>query len=271
MENEQNTNKKMKTKYFIMLFLVLFQLGMFIWLAIEMSFYTQYIHITNWSHLISTIYLFLSILCDTSFICFQSKKFEKLQYFVHNSFSKVAFPYCFMISIGFWMIFLFGLIFGVATFAKKGIEISIFRIIINIHLHLGITIIMLIELFFYPREEMTITIQSGIVNIVIFIVYATTACIAKYVFDKNAYFFMGEINIFGLICVGVAIFVLLIGCVFLYNLISNKINRKYIDEKKSYIIHDLLTEDGDDNDDDSSNNNNDGGDLNINGNAVNNN
>ena len=78
MENEQNTNKKMK--YFIMLFLDLFQLGMFIWLAIEMSFYTQYIHITNWSHLISTIYLKdFNIPVDILFSYIINKFFNNLQ------------------------------------------------------------------------------------------------------------------------------------------------------------------------------------------------
>ena len=234
MEDEQNTNKNNK-KVFIMLFLDLVQLGTLIWHSIELSFYLFFIHVTNWSFCISSIYLFLSIICDMSNIFFPSPNLSKLGHFVRNSFSKVAFPYCFMITIGFWGIILIGLIMSVDTFLRPGSSITVFRIVINLHLHLGITIIMLVELFLFQREEMTITLQSGIANTVIFIAYATTALLSKYVFDEDPYYFMKNMNPFLLIIIGFVIFVLLIGCVFLYNLISNRINRTSINLKKSLI------------------------------------
>ena len=46
---------------------------------------------------------------------------------------------------------------------------------------------------------------------------------------------MKNMNPFLLILIGFVIFVLLIGCVFLYNLISNRINRTSINLKKSLI------------------------------------
>ena len=186
-----------------------------------------FIHITNWSFFLSTFYLFSSLACDTSLYFFSSKKLEKFNYFIRNKFSTIAFPYCFMISIGFWLILLIGFIIGTDTFKKSDTKITIPMVLINIHLHLGITVIMVIELFLSEKEEAKLNWLSSITNTFIFVIYCIIVCIAKFNFDNNAYVFMEDLKIGELILIGIAIYGLLIGCYFLYNYISNKINNKY--------------------------------------------
>ena len=227
-----------RLNYYIMLSLSLIQLGTIIWFCCILTFFSIYIHITNWSFAISSIYLFLTLFCDTSLYFFNSKKFENLNYFLRNSFAKVAYPYCFLITIGFWSIILIGLILGENTFTKKGATITAFRIILNLHLHLGITIIMFIELFLNKREEMKLSLNSWIANIGIFIVYCIMVSIAKYAFERNAYAFMENMGVLAVIGLAIVIFALLVGCVFLFNFISNRINRKYFNNNNDDELKD---------------------------------
>ena len=88
----EKIRKNKKVNYFIMLVLTLLQLGMFIWFSCALSFIAIYIHLTCWSFLLSTIYLLLAIICDTSKIIFSSEKLEKLNHYIRNSFSTIAFP-----------------------------------------------------------------------------------------------------------------------------------------------------------------------------------
>ena len=238
---EKIRNSK-KLNYYVMTSLIIFQLGTIVWFCIELSFFSIYIHITNWSFCISSIYLFLTLICDTNSYFFSSNKLDNFSYFLRNSFSKIAYPYCFMITIGFWMILFIGLIFRTETFTKSGAKISTFRIICNFHLHFGITIIMFIELLLNKRGEMKLTLDSGIANTIIFICYTIMVCIAKYNFNKNAYFFMSKMSFLTIILVGSAIFCLLIGSIFIYNEVSNGINRKYINEIKSKQYKELIIE-----------------------------
>jgi hypothetical protein len=137
-----------------------------------------------------------------------------------------------MITLGFWIIVLVGIIFKVDTFLDSKIEISVMRYISSIYLHLGITIIMLVELFLNSRDEIKPTLETGIANTIIFAAYITTICIYKYVFKENAYHFMKKMDVWPLIAIGFGIYLLLIGSFFLFMIISNKINKKYIENKR---------------------------------------
>jgi hypothetical protein len=137
-----------------------------------------------------------------------------------------------MITFGFWIIVLIGIIFKVDTFLDSSRGIKPIRYVTGIYLHLGITILMLVELFLNSRDEIKLTLETGITNSVIFAAYITTICIAKYVFNKDAYHFMKKMNVGPLIAIGFGIYLLLIGSFFLFMIISNRINKKYIENRK---------------------------------------
>ena len=225
-----------KLNYYLILGFSIFQLLFIIFtsiLFITNNHYQIFFHITNWSFLLSSIYILSISICDTSLYFFSSKKLEKYYYFIKNSFSDIAFPYCFMISIGFWGILLVGLIFQTETFSKNGQEIGVIRILLNLHLHLGITIMMIVELFLNERDEAKLNWCSGITNTLIFLAYSLLVCISKYGYNHNAYVFMESLSFGGMTLVGIIIFGLLVGCVFGYIALSNRINRKSYKVKES--------------------------------------
>jgi len=240
-------------KYYTLLIMNIIHIGFIIYISIQSSVFGFFGHVTNWSFLLSTIYLFASLFLDTSLYFFSSTKFEKLNYYLRNFFASIAYPYCFMISIGFWLIFFYGLAFASETFLKEGTEITVHMYILNGYAHLGITIIMVIELFLTRREKVKLNWKCCVVNTVIFILYLVMACIFKYGYDLNAYVFMEDLPIWGMILVGLAIYALLVASFFLYLVISNRINRNYINESGKNEDEKLFKEDSraNTNDDDS--------------------
>ena len=221
-----------RLKYSITTILIIFQLVSFIYFLIKVPPINIILHVTNVSFTISTFYLLIIFISDSTLFFFSSRKLDKINYFFRNSFSKVAFPFCFMITFGFWIIVLVGVIFKVDTFLDSSREIKPIRYVTGIHLHLGITIIMLVELFLNSRYEIKLTLETGIANTAIFAAYISTICISKYVFKKDAYYFMKKMNVWPLIAIGFGIYLLLIGSFFLFMIISNRINKKYIENKK---------------------------------------
>ena len=223
---------KKRLKYCITSILVLIQLGVYIYMLIKIPYINLILHLTDLSFNISTFYLFIILICDSTLFFFSSRKLDKLNYFFRNSFSKVAFPFCFVITFGFWGIVLVGIIFKVDTFIGSGTTITLGRYIAGTYLHLGITIIMLVELFLNPRDEIKLTLKTALANTIIFVIYTTIVTLAKYVFNKNAYYFMKNLGVWPLIAIGFGIYSVLIGSFFLFMFISNRINKKYIEDKK---------------------------------------
>ena len=227
---EEKNRQIKKSNYYILLGCCIFQfvylLDMII-LCIMNKYLIVLFHITNWSFLLSLIYLFSALACDTSLYFFSSKKLEKYNYFIRNYFSKIAFTFCFMIILGFWGILFFGIIIQKDTFTKSGTKITPYRIFNNLNLHLFIGIMMLVELFLSEREEVKLNWFSGISNSSIYILYCIIVCIAKYKFNLYAYVFIEYLNVPMMLLIGAIIYGLLIGCFFIYKYISNKINKKY--------------------------------------------
>ena len=212
-------------KYYLFLVINIFQIGFIIYSHIIYKLDLIYCFITNWSYALSSFYLFAVLICDTSLYFFSSKKLEKFHHFMRNLFSNVAFPYNFMITIGFWGILLIGIIFSSETFLKEGTEITFQTIFVNVHLHLGITIFMIIDLFMHERNEVKLNWCSCISNTVIYDIYCSFYCVLKYYYNINPYLFTNDFEWWQMLLVGIGIYAILFGCIFIYNAISNKINK----------------------------------------------
>lgn len=222
-----------RLNFYIQLALFIIHLGLIIYLCITLHPSQFLPHLTNWSFVLSSFYLFSILLCDTLLYFFGLKNLETFNHFIRNTFSGIAFPYCFLISIGFWIILLIGFIFPVETFLEKGRAITVDMIIINTYLHLGITIIMIVDLFFNQREKIKFSWLSGIVNTIIFIIYIISVYIEKYIFDFYPYYFLRNLNIGWMILVMFVIYGLLIVSILIYSVLSNKINKKFMRVKAS--------------------------------------
>jgi hypothetical protein len=133
-----------KSNYYLMLVLIFFQLLFLIYTFKTIPFSFIIHHMTNWSFLMSSIYLFLILIFDTNLYIFSSGTFESINFFIRNSYSKIAFPYCFMITIAYWLFLIFGLFFNINMYSKSRPKRVLFRVFINTYLHLGITLIMIL-------------------------------------------------------------------------------------------------------------------------------
>ena len=217
-----------KLNYFLILsFSILqfiFTISMII-LCIIYKYYLVFFQMSNWSYLLSIIYLFSISICDTNLYCFSSTKLENYYLFIKNRFSDIVFPYSFMVFIISWSVYLLGLIFGIQTFLKSDQTIGIEHIIINFNIHLCITVMLVVELFLNGRKKVKLNWFSGTTNIAIFIAYAIFVWISKFAFDCNAYVFMEELTAGGMFFVGFVVLVLLVACYFVYFALANKINR----------------------------------------------
>ena len=225
-----STNSDKSWKCYLMIFLNVIQLGMLVWSIIVLKYFLLFID--NWSLIICSVYLFLRIIYETYILSCRSEKLEKINNFCLNSLSKIAFPYCFAITLDYWGLLLFGVVFKVQVVSIDG---TIAEKLCLIYIHLGITIIMLVELFLFPRGEMALSFKIVAVNIGIFVLYIITTVIAKYRFNCNVYPFLVRnktlemMSTFGIIIASVFF------CTFIYDLISNRINRNFIYQNKIEI------------------------------------
>ena len=226
--------KQIKPKnYYIQLGCFIIHLSVIIYMIIRLKPSQFFPHLTNWSFFISSVYLFVLIISDTVFFCFSKDNLEKFNYMFRNNFSKIAFPYNFLICISFWIILLIGIIAPVETFMEKGQEISFEEVCIHTYVHLILTIFLMIELFLNEREIIQFNWFSIIVNSIIFIIYCISLLIEKYVFEFYPYLFMKNINVLEIVITCIIIYGLLIGCIFIYNHVSNLINKKNMKNKES--------------------------------------
>ena len=126
------------------------------------------------------------------------------------------------------LILLIGFISPVETFLEKGQEITLEMIIINLYVHFVITIILLIELFMSEREIIKINRDTIIINS-----FIITIIVEKYFFKFYPYLFLENINVLGMIITFFSIYGLLIGSIFIFKAVSNRINKNNTKNKKN--------------------------------------
>ena len=126
--------------YYLQLGCFLIHLGVIIYFIFRLEPSQFFPHLTNWSFLLSSIYLFILVICDTSLYFFSKDNLEKYNYYFRNIFSKVVFPYNFLICLTFWILLIIGFIAPLDTFIEKDQEITLEMIFIHLYVHLVITI-----------------------------------------------------------------------------------------------------------------------------------
>lgn len=230
---DNNTRKIKKRNYYIMSALIIFQLLFFYDMFHKYPFYQLFMHMTNWSFTMSTIYLFLILIFDTNLYFFSSEKLEKLNFFIRNSYSKIAFTFCFMITVCYWLYLIFGTLFKINMYSTKKPKYLLSTYLFNTYLHLGITIIMVLDLYLMPREEVKLTKSSFIINTLIYLFYLFCTYVQRYIKRIDVYVFMKGKSLGTLIFLAIITYGIIIGCFFIYMILANKINYIYIQEIKN--------------------------------------
>jgi len=116
------------------------------------------------------------------------------------------------------------------------------RVLFNTYLHLGVTLIMILDLFLTKREKVKFTFSSFIINTIIFIVYSILTFYRKFIKKINVYIFMERMDLLCSFFVAVIVYLCLIISFFIYMKISNKINYEYINEKENNTEYNIIKE-----------------------------
>ena len=188
--------REIKSSYFILLSLLFFlNLLMLIHVITSFPFHRIITHETIWSYMLSSLYLFCIYFSDFNLYLFNSTRFENFNSNIRNSYSIISYSYCYSITIEFWLILFFGLIFGKNPFTENN-EVSLKMFLEAIYLHLGITIIMIIDLIFTKRKIKLRNHKILFKIKVIYFCYCIVVLFSNYLFLKSVYPFMknAELN-----------------------------------------------------------------------------
>ena len=193
--------------------------------------YTDLEHITRLSYYLNSVYTSICLYCDIlQYISQEDKnnietqmdyklliedkadKILELNHWNRNKFGVICNTLCYFVSIGFWSLFLLG---NNLMLISKSIK-SLFNCIYH---HCIIQIIVIIDIFAFKREIHKFNWNYFGIIYSIFISYSIIIYLEKYVFGRNAYFFMdGSSKLFLILC-------FIIGSIILYY---------------SYLIHIIL-------------------------------
>ena len=180
-------------------------------------------HETLWSFILSSSYLISIFIIDTSLYVFNSTKIEKFNSYIRNTYSVIVYSFCYAITIEFWLILSCGLLFGKNPFSDTK-KISTGRLLESLYLHLGITIIMILDLFFSERKVDLNKKNLKIINF-IFMCYSVVVLITNYVLIAPAYPFMKDASATLIVAVFVLSFAILNGSYFIHIFLIRKINK----------------------------------------------
>jgi hypothetical protein len=178
---------------------------------------TDFEHITRWSYYLNSIFTTICLYCDIMEYFTQENngnieslmqynlliddknneqkiKIIELNDWNRNKFGVICNSLCYFVSIGFWSLFLLG---NNLMLISKSIK-SLFNCIYH---HCIIQIIVIIDIFAFKREIHKFNWNYFGIIYSIFISYSIIIYLEKYVFGRNAYFFMdGSSKLFLFLC-----------------------------------------------------------------------
>ena len=212
--------------------LITFNTLMLMRVVFTFTFHRIITHETIWSFILSSFYLIFIFISDANLFLFNSTKLEKFNSFIRNSYSIIAYSYCYSITIEFWLILFCGLTFGKNPFAgKKVVTRTIF--LEALYLHLGITIVMAIDLILNERKiEKNRNNKILLVINLIYFCYSIVVLCANYVFFMPAYPFMENAGAGLMILIFGISFILINSCFYIHLFfVRNLYGEKQIQKK----------------------------------------
>ena len=197
--------------------------------------YTDLEHITRLSYYLNSVYTSICLYCDILQYIYQedknnidsqmdyklliedkTDKILDLNHWNRNKFGVISNTLCYFVSIGFWSLFLLGNNFMLISKSIK----SLFNCIYH---HCIIQIIVIIDIFAFRREIHKFNWNYFGIIYSIFISYSIIIYLEKYVFGRNAYFFMdGSSKLFLFLCLIISSILLFISYLIHIHLIEFK-------------------------------------------------
>ena len=177
-------------------------------------------HITRWSYYMNSIFTTICLFCDIlNYLSEQDKGqlehemsyslmtdekremeniYEKLNDWNRNQFGVICNSLCYFVSIGFWSLYFLGN-------SLMQVSQSIKNVFNCIYHHIIIQIVIIVDVFVSTRKCHKFSWQYFGIIYSIFILYCLIIYIEKYIFLRNAYYFMDESSkLFLLLCLVIA-------------------------------------------------------------------
>lgn len=171
-------------------------------------------YLTKMTHLnmhANCIYLWLCVLADICFYCYNSKKLEKVGCFARNNMSPVCNTTSLFVMIFYWPAYWLGYM---PQF------IGSFKTLLSIYHHFLINIIIFLELFMANHRRHRFTIKYMLIILLVFLLYGVIFIISTYVADIPPYPALKKLKPGYVVLMIVGMLILLFGCYWLYILFS---------------------------------------------------
>ena len=196
---------------------------MLIRFMLTIPFHRIICHLTIWSYILTTIYIYSIFISDANLFLFKSNSFEKFNTFIRNYFSVIVYSYNYTITLEFWLILFFGLMLGKNPFYEQE-KIPFMILFESFYLHLAMCIILLIDLLCVKRKLEKNKTLSLIINF-IFFWYCVVVLCSNYVFFIPAYPFMKDAGVMTMVIIFIISLALINFSHYLHLFLVRKINR----------------------------------------------
>ena len=179
----------------------------------------QFLFMTIWNFYLSTLYLVVVSVCDFSLYVFKSKKLEKINATFRENLSPAFTSLTYLVTFTFWV-----MIYPVLLKRRdKNFGLTAY---INVYVHLILTLLQTIDIFFSYRKNKGILIKYDfLVGAFIMGVYSILILIVVFIFDFPIYPFLDNMTWYK----AIAEFILFQSMIFIFYLIHvGLIKLKYI-------------------------------------------
>ena len=179
----------------------------------------QFLFMTIWNLYLSTLYLVVVSVCDFSLYVFKSKKLEGINAIFRENLSPAFTSLTYLVTFTFWV-----MIYPVLL--KRGDKNFGLTTYINVYVHLILTVLQTIDIFFSYRKNKGILIKYDfLVGAFIMGVYSILILIVVFIFDFPIYPFLNNMTWYK----AIAEFILFQSMIFIFYLIHvGLIKLKYI-------------------------------------------
>ena len=188
--------------------------------------------LTFWSFWMNTFYFIIVTITDIYQFFFQNFRYEKINYFFRNTYSRFSFPLSYSITIIYWILYFLGNNF---LRVRKGFLPYCF----HIYMHGIITILLLIDLIINYHEYKPYNYREVIIISFIYFLYVMNAAFAKYFFNSCPYAFMEKASLYQLIISSLIVYMIVLNCyqihVLLLKIKNDKINKKNREEINNIV------------------------------------
>lgn len=215
-------------------FLYIVHIGFAIFIYGQTSYFVTFLSITMWSFHLNTLYFILLLLTDIAFYCFKTNKFEKLNYFLRNTFAQVVNHLSFLVAFVFWCFIIIGAFLNTDTMGRRDI-MNVRRYIQTFYTHGICAIQILVDIYYRKREETFFKKNCAIFATIISVSYQLMVIILKYCMKVNVYPFIGKIGAFGVAMNSITISVLEIECYKVYLKLIKSANNDISSSNKKKI------------------------------------